>query len=91
MNHVIKSYESDVVVLGFDEHKDKIVVSENRFINLGSQRNLDEIARNIYSALRKADKLGAQIILIEGIRKEGLGIAIMNRLLRSCGYNYIEF
>lgn len=91
MNHLIKTYKGDVVVLGFDEHKDKIVVSENRFISLGSQKNLDEIARNIYSALRKADKLGAQLIAIEGIQKQGIGIAIMNRLLRSCEYNYIEF
>lgn len=91
INHVIKTYKGDVVVLGFKEHKDKIVVSEERFINLGSKSNLDEIAKNIYSALRKADKLKSQLILIEGIPKKGMGLAIMNRLLRSCGYNYIEF
>ncbi len=91
MNHVIKTYKGDVVVLGFEEHRDKIIVSENRFICLGSANNLDEIAKNMYSALRKADKLKSQLILIEGVKKEGIGLAIMNRLLRSCGYNYIEF
>ena len=28
--------------------------------------------------------------IIEGIKKEGVGIAIMNRLLRTCEYDYIE-
>lgn len=91
INKMIKAYRGDVVVLGLQEHKEKIVMSEHRFINLGSKDNLEEIAKNLYSALRKADELGGQIIIIEGIKKEGLGIAIMNRLLRSCGYNYVEY
>jgi len=91
INKVVRAYKGDVVVLGFEEHKEKIIVSEHRFINLGSKDNLEEIAKNIYSALRKADELGGQIIVIEGMKKEGLGVAIMNRLLRSCGYNYKEF
>lgn len=90
INKIIRAYKGDVVVLGFEEHKEQIIVSEHRFICLGNKDNLEEIAKNIYSALRKADELGGQIIIIEGIKKEGLGIAIMNRLLRSCGYNYEE-
>ena len=76
---------------GFEEHKENIVVSKHRFISLGSKENLAEIARNIFTNLRKADTLGGQMILIEGVQMEGLGIAIMNRLLRSCGYDYHEF
>ena len=52
--------------------------------------NLEEISRNIFTLLRKADKLNADIIAIEGVGKEGLGLAIMNRLLRACSHNYIE-
>ncbi len=91
MNRLIKYYKGDVVVLGFEEHKENIVVSKHRFISLGSKEDLEEIARNIFSNLRKADTLGGQMILIEGVKMEGLGIAIMNRLLRSCGYDYHEF
>lgn len=90
INKIIRAYKGDVVVLGFDEHQYKIVVSPERFINLGSKKDLDQIAKNIYSALRKADEINAQIILIEGIKKDGIGLAIMNRLLRSCSYNYKE-
>ena len=91
INKIIRAYKGDVVVLGFSEDKEQIIVSEHRFIDIGSKKNLDQIAQNIYSALRKADELGGQIIIIEGVKKEGLGVAIMNRLLRSCGYNYREY
>lgn len=91
MNRAIKACKGDVVVLGFEEQKDKIIVSKSRFISLGHENDLAEIAKNIYSALRKADELNAQMILIAGVKREGLGVAIMNRLLRSCDYNYTEF
>ena len=38
--------------------------------------------------LREADKYNPSIILIEGVSREGLGLAIMNRLIRASGYNY---
>lgn len=90
INNIIKEYDGDCVVVGFDQHKTQIDISENKFINLGSKDNLDQIAQNIYSTIRKADKIDSKIIIIEGVKKEGLGIAIMNRLLRSCGYDYTE-
>ena len=47
------------------------------------------MAKKIYEALRKADKLKPKIILIEGTKNDGLGIAIMNRLLRTCEYDFL--
>lgn len=90
INKRIKKYRGDVVVIGFTEHKKDIVVSESRFIDVGSKDNLDEFAKNIYSILRRADHIKAQIILIEGVEISGLGVAIMNRLLRTCEYDYTE-
>ncbi len=87
---MIKEYQGDVVVIGFKEHKEKLLVSDGRFIDVGSKYNYEEIGKNIFSALRKADVIKPEIILIEGLKKEGLGFAIMNRLLRTCGYDYIE-
>ena len=90
INRYIRQYKGDVALLSFDEHREKIVVSDSRFISLGSKNNLEEIARNIYSALRKADSINAEVILIEGVKREGIGIAIMNRLLRAAGYDILE-
>lgn len=51
---------------------------------------LDEISHNIFALLRKADKCGAEQILIEGVDTKGLGLAIMNRLIRACAHEFIE-
>ena len=56
-------------------------------IDMGN--SLDEISKNIFTDLRKADTFNADLIIIQGVSTEGLGLAIMNRLLRACNYNII--
>ncbi len=57
------------------------------FIDLG--RNSEEVARNLFKALRELDKKGVDIILAEGIEEKGLGLAVMNRLKKAAGYRTI--
>ena len=45
---------------------------------------------SIFALLRKVDRENPDFIIIEGVKKEGLGVAIMNRLIRSVSYHYIE-
>lgn len=59
-------------------------------IKLAMGNTLEEICNNIFTLLRKADKYNANLVIIEGVEKEGIGLAIMNRLLRACAHNYIE-
>ena len=89
INNLIKENDK-IIVLCIEEHKDKILLDNNKLISIGYKSNEETIARNIYSALRKADNEGADLILIEGVEKNGIGIAIMNRLLRTCEYDYLE-
>ena len=51
--------------------------------------SLEEMSKNIFTDLRKADKYGVDLIIIQGVATDGLGLAIMNRLLRACNYNII--
>lgn len=90
LKRLIAENNGDIILIGFDEHKDKLFLSDDKFISLGSKNDLEGVAKNIYSALRRADKKKPSIILIEGVPRKGLGIAIMNRLLRTCEYDYIE-
>ena len=76
----------NVVILCKTQNKKKY---ENKNV-LAMGKNLEEISNNMFSLLREADKFNADIIIIEGVKKAGLGLAIMNRLLRTCEYNYIE-
>lgn len=86
----IKQYDGDVVVIGVEEHKEKLFLDDERFISVAKKDDLEEYARNIFSALRKADKIKSSKIIIEGVKKEGLGYAIMNRLIRTCEHDFWE-
>ena len=59
-----------------------------KFFNYGD--DLVSVCHNIFMLLRKADKENADVILIQATETNGLGLAIMNRLIRTCGYNYIK-
>ena len=85
---VNENVTAGTVVIGFKEHENKIHC--DKFVSHGSIHNYDEISHNIFTLLRKVDTYKPTQILIEGVKKEGLGIAIMNRLIRSSNYHYIE-
>lgn len=85
---VNENVTAGTVVIGFKEHENKIHC--DKFVSHGSIHNYDEISHNIFTLLRKVDTYNPTQILIEGVKKEGLGIAIMNRLIRSSNYHYIE-
>ncbi len=54
-------------------------------INMGA--TLEDVSKNVFTDLRKADKYKADLIIIQGVSTKGLGLAITNRLLRACNYN----
>jgi len=79
------------------ENKDKriclLITEETRkhlgvdvpIIVLGSRDDVYGIARNLFDALRKLDKLNVDLGIIEGINDVGIGLAIMNRLRKASG------
>ena len=73
------------IILGSDKLND---INCYKYVNYGN--SLEEIAHNIFSKLRECDKLNGDLIIIEGVKKEGLGLAIMNRLIRTSNFNYKE-
>jgi L-threonylcarbamoyladenylate synthase len=58
--------------------------------NLGSGSHFADIARIIYGELRNCDLAGVDVIFTETYRQEGLGVALMNRLLKSAGGRVIN-
>ena len=88
VNQII-SNNKDVCVLGFEEDFDKININKEKFINMGSKNNLEEISHNLFSALRKIDTMNVRLAIIEGVKKENLGLSIMNRLVRAASNNVI--
>jgi L-threonylcarbamoyladenylate synthase len=54
-------------------------------LELGSRVDLAPVAARLFSSLRYADRLGADLILAESFPEAGLGLAIQNRLQRASG------
>ena len=79
------SENDNLCVIGFSE--DKKYINTEKYIDIGSKNNLNEIATNIFSALRKVDDQNVALAIIEGVKKEGLGLSIMNRIIRACENN----
>ena len=50
---------------------------------LAAPKNADEFARDLYTALRKADELGLQEVVVEQPQGGGIAIAIRDRLARA--------
>jgi L-threonylcarbamoyladenylate synthase len=50
---------------------------------LAAPKNLDEFARDLYAALRKADEMGLAEVVVEQPIGDGLAIAIRDRLMRA--------
>lgn len=78
----------NVAILCTNENVSKF--HKGRVISLGSETALEDIARNLFEALRRCDDLGVDIILCEAFQEQGVGVAIMNRLNKAAGFDIIE-
>lgn len=77
-----------VGVLAFDEDEHK--VQADHVLSLGSKGDLDESARLLFSKLRDFDRLKVDVILVQGIKEDGIGKTIMSRLDKASGGKIIR-
>lgn len=61
-----------------------------RIISMGDRDAPLTISSNVFTILRKFDRLKVDKILAESIPQKGLGLAVMNRLYKASGYNIIK-
>lgn len=91
IQEIVENYidiKKEVVILTTDELKNKF--NKGKVISLGNEQDLEEIARNLFEALRTCDDLGADLILCQSFEEKGVGVAIMNRLNKAAGFDIIE-
>lgn len=74
-----------IAVLATEETLDLYREKPYLMINMGSREHLQEIAHNIFNALRECDEAEVDLIYVEGFSFQGMGQGIMNRLLKACG------
>ncbi len=101
--YIVKGEENKVIYkinCLIKENKDKniksgvLCLSKNKYkytgevIELGD--TLDEVASNLFNSLIEMDKRNIDVIYTESFSNYGVGRAIMNRLMKSAGYKFIQ-
>ena len=81
INEVCKNYANPLIVCC---NENAAYYHSKSIITYGAKNKLEEISKNIFSSLKNADSYLPDIIIIEGVRNEGIGIAIMDRLRNAC-------
>lgn len=59
-------------------------------LDMGSKETLQEISSRLYHLLREVDRTGIEVLLVEGVSEEHLGMAIMNRLRKAASNQVIQ-
>ena len=90
VNEIKKNIEENkgkkIAVLATEETYDEYEnIGVELLINLGSREHLEEVATTLFDALRRCDEEDIDIIFAEGFELRGMGLSIMNRLLKACG------
>lgn len=84
IEEIVKNYDKPIII-GSSKLSN---IACYKYFNYGD--DLVSICHSIFALLRKADKECGEVIVIEAVEQKGLGLAIMNRLIRTCEYHYIK-
>ena len=59
-------------------------------IACGKRDDLDSVASSLYDVLRKFNNTNADVLFSEMFPQEGVGHAVMNRLMKAAGHRVIN-
>ena len=85
--YVEKKYENGTFAMCFDGEDKKLSIPS---ICYGKKSDATSQAHNLFSALRKLDKVGAKIVFTRCPQKNDISLAVYNRLIRSAGFDIID-
>ena len=57
---------------------------------LGPRDDIDQIGRRIFASMRELDQRGVARILVRGVERTGIGLAIWDRLVRAAEGHIVE-
>lgn len=76
------------VVICYSEELD--FLRNERLISIGSKDDPAEQAKNLFAALRKADEMDGEIVYAHLPKKDGMGLALYNRLIRAAAHTVLK-
>lgn len=82
----VNSKENSVAVC-FSEESENIKIPK---IVYGTNNDQSSLAQKLFSVLRDVDKLGASAVYVHAPEKNGIGLAVYNRLIRAAAFKVIK-
>ena len=89
-----------IVFMGDDPEKVRLAIATEKMIRVGfgqkvgilifDEENPEKAAKEFFAELRAFDKSGVDVIFAAAIKEDGIGLAVMNRMFKSAGYNIRE-
>ena len=83
INYLNAKKEDGVFALCLEEEKEKLSLP---YVCFGSEGDGETQAAGLFSALRELDKLGAKTAYVRLPQKQGVGLAVFNRLIRAAAF-----
>ena len=91
INEIVQNYVDDKKLVGIMATDETICkYLQGQVVSLGSRKDLETIAKNLFETLRNFDDMKVDVILSEAFEETGIGIAVMNRLKKSAGFDIIN-
>ncbi len=87
--YVLTHKKEGVYCLCFED-EEKLLSADIPCINYGKASDSADQAHNLFSSLRKLDKVGAKIVYARCPKKEGISLAVYNRLIRAAAFREIK-
>jgi len=88
MTKELQKERKKVGIIGTDETASRY--AGDYIFSIGARDDEESIARHLYRILREFDELGVEVIYSECFPTQGMGQAIMNRLLKAAGHQVLE-
>ncbi|SHH81855.1 translation factor SUA5 [Clostridium collagenovorans DSM 3089] len=90
INEMVQNYKDDgkrVAIIATDETK--AMYKEGVIVSVGTRTDIQTVGKNLFKVLREFDDMDVDLIISEAFDEYDLGVAIMNRLKKSAGFNII--
>ena len=82
----VNQKENAVAVCFMEEEK---AITTKKIV-YGSFKNPESLAKNLFDVLRSVDNMGAKTVYIHAPTKNGIGLAVYNRLIRAAAFKVIK-
>lgn len=82
-----KNSKSFDLAICFDEDLDGLTIPA---LSLGASSDHEKQAELLFSHLREIDKKGVKKVIVHAPDKDGMGLAVYNRLIRAAGFKVVE-